>query len=154
MRDRKRERNSKVERIRVCVCVCLCKREMERVGTESVNAKTFYSLHQIFYQGLHSDYICVLLLKAPCHGRPISLQLHYRLVLSFHSHPILHLILVWIISTLFHIALLFLCYSRHLTFEQVKAASRLEEEFQVEVWGVVEGGETTSLCSQFTLTGC
>ena len=94
VRDRKRERNSKVERIRVCVCVCLCKREMERVGTESVNAKTFYSLHQIFYQGLHSDYICVLLLKAPCHGRPISILLHYRLVSSLHSHPILLLILV------------------------------------------------------------
>jgi ATP synthase F1 complex assembly factor 2 len=30
--------------------------------------------------------------------------------------------------------------SRHLTLDQVKAASRLEEEFQLEVWGVVEGG--------------
>jgi chaperone required for assembly of F1-ATPase len=30
---------------------------------------------------------------------------------------------------------------RQLSFDQVKVASRLEEEFQVEVWGVVEGGE-------------
>jgi ATP synthase F1 complex assembly factor 2 len=30
--------------------------------------------------------------------------------------------------------------SRHLSLDQVKAASRLEEEFQLEVWGVVEGG--------------
>ncbi len=29
---------------------------------------------------------------------------------------------------------------RHLTLEQVKSASRLEEEFQVEIWGLVEGG--------------
>ena len=29
---------------------------------------------------------------------------------------------------------------RHLTLEQVKNASRLEEEFQVEIWGLVEGG--------------
>lgn len=29
---------------------------------------------------------------------------------------------------------------RYLTLEQVKAASRLEEEFQLEIWGVVEGG--------------
>lgn len=30
--------------------------------------------------------------------------------------------------------------ARNLTLEQVKMASRLEEEFQLEVWGVVEGG--------------
>lgn len=29
---------------------------------------------------------------------------------------------------------------RYLTLEQIKAASRIEEEFQVEIWGVVEGG--------------
>jgi chaperone required for assembly of F1-ATPase len=29
---------------------------------------------------------------------------------------------------------------RFLTLAQVKAASRIEEEFQLEVWGVVEGG--------------
>ncbi len=29
---------------------------------------------------------------------------------------------------------------RYLTLEQAKVASRLEEEFQVEIWGVVEGG--------------
>lgn len=29
---------------------------------------------------------------------------------------------------------------RYLTLDQVKAASRLEEEFQLEIWGVVEGG--------------
>jgi len=61
----------------------------------------------------------------------------------------------WMISTLDHfsltclqsatmecksilLAFAFIC--RHLTLEQVKAISRLEEEFQVEVWGVVEGG--------------
>jgi len=32
----------------------------------------------------------------------------------------------------------YLC--RHLELEQAKIASRLEEEFQVEIWGVVEGG--------------
>jgi ATP synthase F1 complex assembly factor 2 len=36
------------------------------------------------------------------------------------------------------LALAFL--NRHLTLDQAKAASRLEEEFQVEIWGVVEGG--------------
>lgn len=30
--------------------------------------------------------------------------------------------------------------SRYLTLEQVRIASRLEEEFQLEIWGVVEGG--------------
>ncbi len=34
----------------------------------------------------------------------------------------------------------FLFPHRYLTLEQVKAASRLEEEFQLEIWGVVEGG--------------
>ena len=29
---------------------------------------------------------------------------------------------------------------RYLTLEQIKAASRIEEEFQVEIWGLVEGG--------------
>ncbi len=29
---------------------------------------------------------------------------------------------------------------RYLTLAQVKATSRLEEEFQLEIWGVVEGG--------------
>ena len=29
---------------------------------------------------------------------------------------------------------------RELSLQQAKAASRLEEEFQVEIWGVVEGG--------------
>ncbi len=29
---------------------------------------------------------------------------------------------------------------RYLNLEQIKQASRLEEEFQVEIWGVVEGG--------------
>ena len=29
---------------------------------------------------------------------------------------------------------------RHLSLEEIKIVSRLEEEFQVEVWGVVEGG--------------
>lgn len=32
----------------------------------------------------------------------------------------------------------FVC--RYFTLEQAKIASRLEEEFQVEIWGVVEGG--------------
>jgi len=30
--------------------------------------------------------------------------------------------------------------SRHVTLEQLRAASRIEEEFQLEIWGVVEGG--------------
>jgi chaperone required for assembly of F1-ATPase len=30
--------------------------------------------------------------------------------------------------------------SNFLSLEQVKIASRIEEEFQVEIWGVVEGG--------------
>lgn len=30
--------------------------------------------------------------------------------------------------------------SGYLSLDQVKFASRLEEEFQVEIWGVVEGG--------------
>lgn len=30
--------------------------------------------------------------------------------------------------------------SRHLDLDQVKKASRIEEEFQLEIWGVVEGG--------------
>ena len=29
---------------------------------------------------------------------------------------------------------------RHLSLDDVITASRLEEEFQVEIWGVVEGG--------------
>ena len=29
---------------------------------------------------------------------------------------------------------------RYLSLDQLKVASRLEEEFQVEIWGVVEGG--------------
>ncbi len=29
---------------------------------------------------------------------------------------------------------------RHIGFEQAKLASRIEEEFQLEIWGVVEGG--------------
>ena len=29
---------------------------------------------------------------------------------------------------------------QHITLDQLKVASRLEEEFQVEIWGVVEGG--------------
>ena len=36
---------------------------------------------------------------------------------------------------------------RHLSFDEVKAASRLEEEFQLEVWGVVEGGEWVRVLS-------
>ena len=50
---------------------------------------------------------------------------------------------------------------RHLTLEQVKNASRLEEEFQVEIWGVVEGGHdmdrlnnSISLASADTLLKC
>ena len=37
---------------------------------------------------------------------------------------------------------LFTYSTRHLSYDQVKTASRLEEEFQVEVWGVVEGGKS------------
>ena len=29
---------------------------------------------------------------------------------------------------------------RFINFEQAKVASRIEEEFQIEIWGVVEGG--------------
>lgn len=29
---------------------------------------------------------------------------------------------------------------RFINFEQAKVASRVEEEFQIEIWGVVEGG--------------
>lgn len=29
---------------------------------------------------------------------------------------------------------------RFIDFEQAKIASRVEEEFQIEIWGVVEGG--------------
>lgn len=36
------------------------------------------------------------------------------------------------------LAFAFLC--RQLTLDQIKVISRLEEEFQVEIWGVVEGG--------------
>ena len=50
---------------------------------------------------------------------------------------------------------------RHLTLEQAKSASRLEEEFQVEIWGVVEGGHdmdrlnnSISLASADTLLRC
>lgn len=32
-----------------------------------------------------------------------------------------------------------ICF-RNIDLDQVRAASRLEEEFQVEIWGVVEGG--------------
>lgn len=39
-------------------------------------------------------------------------------------------------SVLLGIAYLF----RHINLEQAKTASRLEEEFQVEIWGLVEGG--------------
>ncbi len=28
----------------------------------------------------------------------------------------------------------------HISLDQIKVASRIEEEFQVEIWGVVEGG--------------
>jgi ATP synthase F1 complex assembly factor 2 len=31
-------------------------------------------------------------------------------------------------------------FNRHLDLDQAKKASRIEEEFQVEIWGVVEGG--------------
>lgn len=39
---------------------------------------------------------------------------------------------------------LFFCYihcsCRYVSLDQVRRASRLEEEFQLEIWGVVEGG--------------
>ena len=60
VRDRKRERKAYVEKIRVCVCV----RERDRESwNRERECEDFYSLHQIFYQGLHSDYICVLFLN-------------------------------------------------------------------------------------------
>ena len=31
-------------------------------------------------------------------------------------------------------------FSRHISLDQLKVAARLEEEFQVEIWGLVEGG--------------
>lgn len=34
----------------------------------------------------------------------------------------------------------FYCFTRFIDLEKVIAASRIEEEFQVEIWGVVEGG--------------
>jgi len=33
---------------------------------------------------------------------------------------------------------------RHLSLSQIKYLSRLEEEFQLEIWGVVEGGKKES----------
>ena len=38
-----------------------------------------------------------------------------------------------------------------LPIQQVKAASRLEEEFQVEIWGVVEGGTHWTSLAQYCL---
>ena len=38
------------------------------------------------------------------------------------------------------IVLALACLFGHLNLEGIKAASRIEEEFQVEIWGVVEGG--------------
>ena len=41
---------------------------------------------------------------------------------------------------------------RHVSLEQLKLTSRLEEEFQVEIWGVVEGGhDMDRLNNQVTL---
>jgi ATP synthase F1 complex assembly factor 2 len=36
------------------------------------------------------------------------------------------------------LAISYLC--RNISYKDITAASRLEEEFQVEIWGVVEGG--------------
>ncbi len=35
---------------------------------------------------------------------------------------------------------MFMCFYRFIPLEQMVAASRIEEEFQVEIWGLVEGG--------------
>ena len=43
--------------------------------------------------------------------------------------------------------------TRHLTLDQIQAASRIEEEFQIEIWGVVEGGhDMDRLNNQVTLS--
>ena len=49
------------------------------------------------------------------------------------------------LSLLHQISLNYLFYNleqfyRYLTLQQIKICSRLEEEFQLEIWGVVEGG--------------
>jgi chaperone required for assembly of F1-ATPase len=51
-------------------------------------------------------------------------------------------VLSLISSLLSHTPPLFvsLAYLRYIDFEQAKEISRLEEEFQAEIWGTVEGG--------------